>query len=256
MSETVGYIYILTNPSFEKWVKIGYTDDVEERVAKLNQSECTPFAFRVYATYEVPKRLADISFHKLIDVLAPGLRAVETLNGKLRKREFYAISKEEAYALLEAMADIHDRKDKLELRKESKEEQLESEIAELVEVEVSAKKKTEPISLEEYLITKNQDMAELYRKLQEYAYNKAEGAEMYVLPQYIGWRVNGKYFAELHIQKNRIMMLTMPPKNEYSIGERIPESFLWALRYRTYFDSKDEIEEAAGIIIESYEQRK
>ena len=26
-----GYIYILTNPSFEEYVKIGYADDVEEK---------------------------------------------------------------------------------------------------------------------------------------------------------------------------------------------------------------------------------
>ena len=26
-----GVIYILTNPSFKDWVKIGYADDVEER---------------------------------------------------------------------------------------------------------------------------------------------------------------------------------------------------------------------------------
>lgn len=55
----MGYIYILTNPSFRDWVKIGYADDVVERVKQLNRSECTPFAFRVYATYEVNSRLMD-----------------------------------------------------------------------------------------------------------------------------------------------------------------------------------------------------
>ena len=47
-----GYIYILTNPSFPEYVKIGYADDVEARLKALNRSECTPFAFRVYATYQ------------------------------------------------------------------------------------------------------------------------------------------------------------------------------------------------------------
>ena len=51
MSEKKGVVYILTNPSFPEYVKIGYADDVIERVNQLNRNECTPFAFRVYATY-------------------------------------------------------------------------------------------------------------------------------------------------------------------------------------------------------------
>ena len=47
-----GVIYILTNPSFPQYVKIGYADNVESRLKQLNNSECIPFAFRIYATYE------------------------------------------------------------------------------------------------------------------------------------------------------------------------------------------------------------
>lgn len=46
-------LYILTNPSFPEYVKIGYTQDIKKRLEKLNKSKCTPFAFRVYATYDV-----------------------------------------------------------------------------------------------------------------------------------------------------------------------------------------------------------
>ena len=53
MEENKGVIYILTNPSFPEYVNIGYADDVKKRLAQLNRSECVPFAFRVYATYEV-----------------------------------------------------------------------------------------------------------------------------------------------------------------------------------------------------------
>ena len=49
MEETKGVIYILTNPSFPEYVKIGYADDVKRRLKELNRSECTPFAFRLYA---------------------------------------------------------------------------------------------------------------------------------------------------------------------------------------------------------------
>ena len=82
-----GYIYILTNPSFPDYVKIGYADDVESRLDQLNRSECIPFAFRVYATYEVENRLVDLKLHDLIDRLNPNLRSIENYNGKQRRRE-------------------------------------------------------------------------------------------------------------------------------------------------------------------------
>lgn len=66
-----GVIYILTNPSFPDYVKIGYADDVERRLRELNRSECIPFAFRLYAYYTVPKRLTDMKLHQMIDKLNP-----------------------------------------------------------------------------------------------------------------------------------------------------------------------------------------
>lgn len=87
-----GVIYILTNPAFPEYVKIGYADDMESRLAQLNRSECTPFAFRVYATYEVDSRLTDMKIHDIIDKLNPNLRAIDNAEGKKRIREFYAMS--------------------------------------------------------------------------------------------------------------------------------------------------------------------
>lgn len=87
-----GFIYILTNPSFPEYVKIGYADNVESRVKQLNQSECTPFAFRVYATYEVNSRLKDKNLHEIIDTLNPNLRSRDNLNGRERVREFYQMT--------------------------------------------------------------------------------------------------------------------------------------------------------------------
>ena len=87
-----GFIYILTNPSFPDYVKIGYADNVDNRLQQLNNSECTPFAFRVYATYEVDSRLSDLKIHSIIDKLNPDLRSIDNFNGKKRVREFYAMS--------------------------------------------------------------------------------------------------------------------------------------------------------------------
>ena len=42
----MGYIYIMTNPSFKEFVKIGYAADVKQRLDELNRSSAVPFAFR------------------------------------------------------------------------------------------------------------------------------------------------------------------------------------------------------------------
>lgn len=105
--ENKGVIYILTNPSFREYVKIGYADDVKVRVSQLNTSECTPFAFRIYATLNVPNRLADKGIHALIDKFKPELRAKDNVNGKIRVREFFAISPQEAFELLSIIGSIY-----------------------------------------------------------------------------------------------------------------------------------------------------
>lgn len=122
MAEKTGVIYILTNPSFPEYVKIGYADDIDKRLKQLNRSECIPFAFRVYATYEVSSRLSDLKIHSIIDKLNPNLRSVESFNGKQRIREFYATTPEDAYSILEAIAEIHGCGDKLKIISLSEEE--------------------------------------------------------------------------------------------------------------------------------------
>lgn len=108
-----GVIYILTNPSFPEYVKIGYANDLAKRLQQLNRSETIPFAFRAYATYDVDHRLTDKELHALIDNLNPDLRSVETFDGKTRTKEFFAMSPEDAYAILEAIAKISGTKDRL-----------------------------------------------------------------------------------------------------------------------------------------------
>ena len=132
-----GYIYILKNPSFPDYVKIGYADDVEERLRQLNSSECTPFAFRVYATYEVNTRLMDKKIHTIIDKLNPKLRSIDEFNGQKRVREFYAMSAEDAYSIFEAIAEINDCTDKLKKWDVSTDDIREEKIAENIAEEVN-----------------------------------------------------------------------------------------------------------------------
>ena len=60
-----GYLY-LNKPSFPEYEKIGYADDIKKRLAQLNRSECAPFAFRVYETFETSSRLLDLKIHDLL----------------------------------------------------------------------------------------------------------------------------------------------------------------------------------------------
>lgn len=139
-----GVIYILTNPSFKEYVKIGYADDMKSRLAQLNRSECTPFAFRVYATYEVDTRLTDMKIHDIIDRLNPNLRAIDTVEGKKRVREFYAMTAEDAYSLFEAMAEIHGTLDRLKrapLTQAAKRDEIVA-----TEIQVEAREKAKPFT--------------------------------------------------------------------------------------------------------------
>ena len=115
--EKNGCIYILTNPSFPEYVKIGYASNLENRLKQLNRSETIPFAFRAFAIYEVEKALTDKELHKLIDKLNPDLRTIETFDGKERVKEFYAMSAEDAYGLLECIAKISGTTDRLKKMK-------------------------------------------------------------------------------------------------------------------------------------------
>lgn len=139
MENKNGVIYILTNPSFPEYVKIGYTDDVEKRLSQLNRSECIPFAFRIYAVYEVDSRLSDKKVHAIIDKLNPNLRSIEEFEGKPRVREFYAMDAEDAYSILEAIAEINGRVDKLKKYKLTDTEEKEEEMANEVETETQEK---------------------------------------------------------------------------------------------------------------------
>ena len=146
MNEKQGVIYILTNPSFPEYVKIGYADDIDRRLAELNRTECTPFAFRVYATYAVNARLTDLKIHEMIDRINPDLRSIDNINGKKRVREFYAMSAEDAYLMFEAMAEIHGTLDLLVKVKPDKQQVAEEETAS--EVKEIAREKVAPFSFD------------------------------------------------------------------------------------------------------------
>ncbi len=139
-----GFIYILTNPSFPEYVKIGYATDIEKRLSQLNRSECMPFAFRVYAIYKVDTPLQDKKLHSMIDRLNPELRAIDTFDGKTRTKEFYAMSAEDAYALLESLATLSGTLDRLQRLTPEGHEIIDEETAK--EVDAQVKERRSPFS--------------------------------------------------------------------------------------------------------------
>ena len=50
---------------------------MKQRLGELNRSAVVPFAFRVYATYEVDSALSDKKLHAILDKLNPELRSAE-----------------------------------------------------------------------------------------------------------------------------------------------------------------------------------
>ena len=72
---------------------------------------------------------ADKVLHKIIDKLNADLRSVDTINDKVRVREFYLITPEDAYELLEDIAIISGTKERLHLYKPTKNEVQEEETA-------------------------------------------------------------------------------------------------------------------------------
>ena len=83
----------------------------------MNSSSAVPFAFKTYAIYDVYHKLDDTKVHNIIDTINPELRSVDNVNGKKRKREFFQMSREQAYALFESIAEISGTKDRLHLIK-------------------------------------------------------------------------------------------------------------------------------------------
>ena len=136
-NEMSGVIYILTNPSFPQYVKIGYANDLNLRLKSLNRSECIPYSFRVYAYYKVPRRLTDKEIHKIIDTINPNLRAIETIEGKERKREFYEMAADDAYEILLGIAKINGMENNVVLV-----EPTEKDIKEEEEAEIGRNKRT------------------------------------------------------------------------------------------------------------------
>ena len=95
-------IYILTNPQYPGYIKIGYASDLKQRLSSLNTGALVEFV--PYAVYETTKDKGDLEIHKIIELLNPILRASKFDNGKSKLKEFFKLEPDEAYELLQHIA--------------------------------------------------------------------------------------------------------------------------------------------------------
>jgi len=112
-----------------------------------------------------------------------------------------------------------------------------------------------PITLEEFLSDKNEELVSLFKKLLDKILAVCPDTQLHVLPQYVGLRKGKWYYADLDIQRKRIRVMSLKPDKEYSIGESVPDKFLWALKYRIFTDNEKDIDEIVEIVKESYDKR-
>lgn len=83
--------------------------------------------------------MSDKKVHAIIDKLNPNLRSIETVEGKTRVREFYAMEAEDAYSILEAIAEINGRINKLKRIELTENEEIAEKMADEIETETQEK---------------------------------------------------------------------------------------------------------------------
>lgn len=245
MENKVGYIYILTNESFHRsnWVKIGYTTNVDKRVKELSNTS-VPIPYEVYATYEVPMSvgIADKALHSLIQKLNPNLRL--TAN-----REFFEIEPWDAYDVLESMAIIHGRTEKLFANRNNK--FFNDPEKNVVKGDYSV----------EELFPKNSYIEKLFLKLKNLILNKYP--DLVVLPKknYVSFK-KGKKHNVLSIwpKENSVEVVlhaklgTLQDENEliYDISNRMWTVAQYALR----FDENTNLNHVENLITQTYNMVK
>ena len=247
-----GCIYILTNLSFPEYVKIGYADDIEKRLKDLNRSECIPFAFRKVATYDVDERLQDLTLHRMIDNINPNLRTIDTFAGKKRKKEFYAMSADDAYNILKTIATLSGTSDRLHKFAQEGYEITDEQIARNVENNISY--------TEEQLLEKGDgNTVMLYEKLKNKIL-KLGNVKVDPKKLYIAFK-SPKNFTDVEIQKYNLKVYINLKKGELNDPEDRAEDVsgigCWGNGdYRMYISDVQQIDYAMQLIKQSYDANK
>lgn len=129
-------IYILTNPSFKEYVKIGKAvkQTIADRVRGLNASSAIPFSFNIYAAYKTNNadRIEEF-LHDSIESFKVASRAREiTKSGRERVREFFCMDAEKALEYLLKVAKMFGDDHNVRMFRKTKEQINEERIAEKI----------------------------------------------------------------------------------------------------------------------------
>lgn len=252
MSNTCGVIYILTNPSFPEYVKIGYADDLDKRLKQLNRSECIPYAFRVYAVYEVHERLQDVAIHNMIDSINPNLRAIETFDGKKRKKEFYAMTADDAYSILETIAKISGTTGRLRRMTPEGHEITDEAIAEEIENSIAY---TEDV----FLNRADNNTRELYLRIRD-SISQYPGVTIEAKKLYIAFKAP-RNFVDVEVQKHALKLFINMRKGTLKDPDNIADDVSnighWGNGdYRIYVKDSSELDSVLALINQSYMANK
>lgn len=116
------------------------------------------------------------------------------------------------------------------------------------------------MKVSEHLKKKDLYMIEYYFKMFEALKTKIPSLYETATNHYIALRCaeTSKNIAEIHIQnsKRKICIITKEPMSEgYTIGEKLPDNFLWSLNYRIYLKENENFEQSINVIYEAYQSR-
>ena len=249
-----GVIYVLTNPSFPEYVKIGYADDLEKRLTQLNRSECLPFAFRAYCVYQVEGKLKDKEVHALIDKLNPDLRSIDTFNGKPRIREFYNISAEDAYDILHSIAMISGTVDKLKMvAPEGHEIEDEKEAAENSDAENIVYKE------EDHFLHSTPKTKKLYETLRS-KLTALEGVEILPRKLYVAFKTTTN-ICDVEIQQKKLKVTINMKMGELddpqNLTKNVEHKGSWGNGdYQFLFEEEDQLDYLMNLIMQSYDKHR
>jgi predicted transport protein len=114
--------------------------------------------------------------------------------------------------------------------------------------------KTTEISIETHLNKGQPYVQELFLTLKGKIFELDESIQEKINNNYIGFKVS-KMFAEVHIQKSKLLIYLRPVENYHDPEERIfkvADSYNWVLNRRIYISNADDMDYVMPLIEQSY----
>jgi hypothetical protein len=89
-------VYVITNPGFPDWVKIGMSNDVPKRLADFQTA--SPYEYKSLLVAELPHGMRDLSIHDFAEAISSD-----------KSGEWFQVPSEKAVALVRSLIDLASR---------------------------------------------------------------------------------------------------------------------------------------------------